>query len=289
MLVHSQSSVFGIHLKLCILSADLNMAIPSGPFSPADILNLKWKEFNSTFSGSLEVLRRENAFFDLTLVTEDGMVLNAHKVVLSSSSMFFKSVLMKLHSQQNPCIYLSGVSGPNLQVIMDFVYKGEVKIHQQQMDSFLSVAAKLQISGLMAKKSEPISQPPVILPPDFEAIQNSLYEEFNFPQFPESATGNALALNDPGMVDPTQNQSDVITNIDDLQNKIKELIDGTTCKVCGKNIKNRYALVGHVETHIEGLIYSCNLCNKQYSSRDALRVHNYRCPAQKNKNLSLES
>ena len=211
--------------------------------------------------------------------------MNAHKVVLSSSSMFFKFVLMKLHSQQNPCLYLSGVSGPNLQVIMDFIYKGEVRIHQQMMDTFLNVAAKLQISGLMAKRPEP-TQPPVILPPDFEAIQNSLYEEFSVPQFPEPNTTKALALNDP---EPAQNQNpDVITNIDDLQNKIKDLIDGTTCKVCGKNIKNRYALVGHVETHIEGLIYSCNLCNKEYSSRDALRVHNYRCPVQKNKNLSLE-
>ena len=270
------------------------MAAPTGQYNPADILSLTWKEFNSTFSGSLEALRRENAFFDVTLVTEDDMVMNAHKVVLSSSSIFFKSVLMKLNSQPNPCLYLSGVSGPDLQVIMDFIYKGEARLYQQQMDSFLMAAAKLKISGLMAnsksssKKLEPIlPPPPLVMPPDFQAIQDSLYQEFNVPQFPEPNTSNALALNEPGIVDPIQDQSQLITSTEELEKKVKELIDGITCKVCGKSIKNRFQLVGHVETHIEGLSYSCTLCDKQYSSRDALRVHNYRCKVQKNKALPM--
>ena len=272
------------------------MTAPTSKFSPADILSLTWKEFNSTFSGSLEAIRRENAFFDVTLVTEDDMVMNAHKVVLSSSSIFFKSVLMKLNSQQNPCLYLSGVSGPDLQVIMDFIYKGEARLYQQQMDSFLTAAAKLKISGLMSnkksssKKLEPIL-PPMVMPPDFQAIQDSLYQEFNVPQFPEPNTSNALALNEPGIVEtiahPIQDESQIVTSAAELEKKVKELIDGTTCKVCGKSIKNRFQLVGHVETHIEGLSYSCTLCDKQYSSRDALRVHNYRCPATRNQTLPM--
>ena len=277
-----------------LLIYKFNMAAPTRQYSPADILSLTWKEFNSTFSGSLETLRRENAFYDVTLVTEDDMVMNAHKVVLSSSSLFFKSVLMKLNSLQNPCLYLGGVSGPDLQVIMDFIYKGEARLYQQHMDSFLNAAAKLKISGLMSNtkpstnKLEP-RLPPLVMPPDFQAIQNSLYEEFNVPQFPEPNISKALAVNEPGLVDPTQDQSPVVASIADLENKVKELIDGTTCKVCGKNIKNRYQLVGHVETHIEGLSYSCTLCDKQYSSRDSLRVHNYRCSVQKNKTLPMGS
>ena len=269
------------------------MAVPTGQYSPADILSLTWKEFNSTFSGSLEALRREHAFFDVTLVTEDDMVMNAHKVVLSSSSLFFKSVLMKLNSQQNPCLYLSGVNGGDLQIIMDFIYKGEARIYQQQMDSFLSAAAKLKISGLIANNKAPPkkterSKPPVpVMPQNFQAIQNSLYEEFNVPTFSEPNTSNTLALNDP--VDlPQESQNLMVASTAELENKIKELIDNTTCKVCGKEIKNRYQLIGHVETHIEGLSYSCTLCDKQYRSRDALRVHNYRCPVLKNNKTTTE-
>ena len=46
------------------------------------------------------------------------------------------------------------------------------------------------------------------------------------------------------------------------------------CKVCGKegignNIKN------HIETnHLEGIIIPCNLCDKTFRSRNALRQHN---------------
>ena len=47
---------------------------------------------------------------------------------------------------------------------MDYIYKGEVQIYQEQLDDFLQVAQKLQIAGLVSSnsnkdvKNEPIIQ-----------------------------------------------------------------------------------------------------------------------------------
>ena len=32
----------------------------------------------------------------------------------------------------------------------------------------------------------------------------------------------------------------------------------------------------HVETHLEGLCYTCTLCNKEFRSKDSLTNHNFR-------------
>ena len=43
------------------------------------------------------------------------------------------------------------------------------------------------------------------------------------------------------------------------------------CKVCGKTMKKD--MRRHAERHIEGMPYSCNLCDKTFSHRVGLRQH----------------
>ena len=46
------------------------------------------------------------------------------------------------------------------------------------------------------------------------------------------------------------------------------------CKVCGKEGMN-HAIKDHIEAnHIEGIVIPCNLCEKTFRSRNALRSHN---------------
>ena len=125
---------------------------------------LAWTEFQSTFSSSLELLRRENAFHDVTLVSDDEVHLNAHKVVLSAASLFFKR-LLKRHPHQNPLLYLNGVQASDLQFILDYVYQGEVHLYQHQVNSFLVAAAKLKIAGLTNLATQQVGQEDFLLNP----------------------------------------------------------------------------------------------------------------------------
>ena len=48
------------------------------------------------------------------------------------------------------------------------------------------------------------------------------------------------------------------------------------CKLCGyKSVKKTHVAL-HIETHIEGLSYSCSVCEKTFRLRDSLRKHKYR-------------
>ena len=57
------------------------------------------------------------------------------------------------------------------------------------------------------------------------------------------------------------------------------------CKVCGYKSKSKDHVRIHVETHIEGLEYVCDLCGKITKTSAAFGVHQYRC----SKKLSLSN
>ena len=54
--------------------------------------NLKWKDFQTNVVKSLSEFR--NQFADVTLSSDDGKLFKSHKLVLSSSSDYFKEVLI---------------------------------------------------------------------------------------------------------------------------------------------------------------------------------------------------
>ena len=118
---------------------------------------LRWNDFQTTVSQSFGLLRKEEDFFDVTLVSDDEVQISAHKLVLASSSSFFKSVLRK-SPHSHPLIYLSGVDSANLEFILNYIYQGEVNIYQEQLDTFLDIAQKLKVSSLISDgKEEPHS------------------------------------------------------------------------------------------------------------------------------------
>ena len=103
----------------------------SHPVKMSDRFQFKWNDFHSTVSQSFGALRREAELFDVTLVSEDEVQMSAHKLVLSASSSFFKSVLRK-NPQSHPLIYLTGVTSRNLLNLLNYVYQGQVELRVQQ-------------------------------------------------------------------------------------------------------------------------------------------------------------
>ena len=117
---------------------------------------LRWNDFESNVSGSFRELREDSDFFDVTLATSDSgaRTLQAHKVILSACSTFFKQMLRqqsRVHSHPHPFIYLRGVTYNDLLSVLDFMYHGEVNVAQDDLNSFLAVAEELQIKGLTNK------------------------------------------------------------------------------------------------------------------------------------------
>ena len=109
--------------------------------------SLKWNGFQSCAANSFKQLRKFNEFNDVTLVCDDYKQMSAHKLILSSCSTYFKTVLSQTN-HPNPMICLDGISSQELNSILDYIYNGEVLIGHDEIDQFLKIAARLKLGGL---------------------------------------------------------------------------------------------------------------------------------------------
>jgi len=113
---------------------------------------LRWNDFESNISVAFRELREDKDFFDVTLACDDEQI-QAHKVILSACSPFFRTIL-KRNSHDHPLLYLKGVKYIDLVSVLNFMYHGEVNVSQEELNSFLAIAEELKVKGLTQNKSE---------------------------------------------------------------------------------------------------------------------------------------
>ncbi|KAE8747853.1 hypothetical protein FOCC_FOCC005465 [Frankliniella occidentalis] len=107
---------------------------------------LRWNNHQNTLISVFDTLLEGEILVDCTLAAE-GKFLRAHKVVLSACSPFF-SDLLRQHYEQHPILIMKDVKFDQLKAMLDYMYRGEVKISQDQLGTFLKAAESLQIKGL---------------------------------------------------------------------------------------------------------------------------------------------
>jgi len=113
---------------------------------------LRWNDFESNISGAFRELREDKDFFDVTLACDDEQ-LQAHKVILSACSPFFRTILRR-NKHEHPLLYLKGVKYVDLVSVLNFMYHGEVNVAQEELNSFLAVAEDLKVKGLTQGNTE---------------------------------------------------------------------------------------------------------------------------------------
>ena len=80
-----------------------------------------------------------------------------------------------------------------------------------------------------------------------------------------------------------------MNSTEDIDRQLDELIqkEGSQyrCKPCGKMSSRKYHAYEHAETHMEGLSFNCQMCDKTFRSRSSYRQHiTQRCPLRNNDN-----
>ena len=256
---------------------------------------LKWNDFQQNIVGSFQDLRNETEFADVTLVCEEDQHIEAHRIILSACSPFFRTVL-KRKKHSHPWIYMRGLKAKDLVSIVDFIYHGEANVLQEDLDGFLALAEELQLNGLTGSQSEifdekeetskmskipkPIMRKSLKLEPKLNASQNT---NININEsFDENDTNtwdvNSVVPFDTGVM----NLSGDLAK-EDLEAKkmsmIERVEDGSSnwrCTVCGKITKVGSSIQDmkrHTETHLEGASYPYNQCGKVSRSSNALKCH----------------
>ena len=241
-----------------------------------------WNRYYSNINSAFASLREENDFADVTLACEDGQQIEAHKVILASSSPFFQNLLKK-NKHPHPLIYLKGVKHEILLAVVDILYFGEANVFQDNLDSFLIIAEELQLKGLMGKTDERVDDAEKY-PPSQKLHTVNAEAKTHKTNFKKETSNNKIvtAEDSSAVAIPSSYSGDV----DQLEEMVKSMMEKSEnnypnqnikadrCKVCGKEGKGN-AIKDHIEAnHIEGIVLPCNFCEKTFRSRNALRHHN---------------
>ena len=245
---------------------------------------LKWNDFETNVSKSFANLRTETQLFDVTLVGQDQRKVSAHRLVLSACSDFFKNIFYS-NTHSHPMLYLDGVDSSDINLMLDYMYQGEVQIQQEQLDRFLDRANKFKLEGLMGMGSD------VEHSDDMNTDNSKQYEEgrkqnkevniFLQEQSLEKNSGSQNFTPKPKKeraIKVLQDSSQMIdaTNMDVTQ-LYQEFIakeDGKfKCTVCEKTMGHKGSMTRHVEMHMSGLSYECKNCGETFRSRVILMHH----------------
>uniref|UniRef100_T1INN2 BTB domain-containing protein n=1 Tax=Strigamia maritima TaxID=126957 RepID=T1INN2_STRMM len=107
---------------------------------------LKWNNHQSNMLVVFDQLLQNEAFVDVTLACE-GISLKAHKMVLSACSPYFQNLFLE-NPCKHPIVILNSIRYCDLKAIVDFMYKGEVNVSQEQLSALLKTADALKVKGL---------------------------------------------------------------------------------------------------------------------------------------------
>jgi len=165
---------------------------------------LRWNDFESNISLAFRELREDKDFFDVTLACEDDQI-QAHKVILSACSPFFRTVL-KRNPHERPLLYLKGVRYLDIAAVLNFMYHGEVNIAQENLNTFLAVAEDLQVKGLTQNNSENLPNNPKVPTVNTERTQNIPSPKRLKPSAPIQAKPTLLTEDDIEEVVPIKSE-----------------------------------------------------------------------------------
>jgi hypothetical protein len=93
---------------------------------------------------------KDESMTDVSLMCDDG-IIKAHRMVLSACSPYFKTLFDKMpnHFNYYPIVILKDTPINDLRAIIEFIYRGEVTVAQEQLESVIKNGESLQIKGLI--------------------------------------------------------------------------------------------------------------------------------------------
>jgi hypothetical protein len=120
--------------------------------SPPQQFCLRWNNYQSNLTNVFDQLLQSEAFVDVTLAC-DGHSVKAHKMVLSACSPYFQTLFFE-NPCRHPIVILKDIKWPELKAAVEFMYRGEINVLQEQIGPLLKVAETLKIRGLADVNNE---------------------------------------------------------------------------------------------------------------------------------------
>ena len=244
-------------------------------------------DFDANLVTSLPELKDSEEFFDVTLVSDDETPVQAHKVILSASSPFFRKVL-KFNQSTSPLLYIRGLSSKDLANVVEFLYKGEVTVAQENLDKFLKVSKDLKLKGMYENEEVDLFEWTPL-----DSVESPKKEEVT-KEKKESKRNTAVKLEDNIMEDKVElpveasaqeNNSIIAEDSIYVENQCNEDYDAKLseimfkedrmwhCKKCGETKNKKSNIKSHIEINHLDVSQQCTLCDVVLKNKPSLYNH----------------
>ena len=224
----------------------------------AQKIQFSWDNFQGNLQRSFQDLYRDPEFADVTLLSDDLVSIQSHRVILSSSS----PLLNKILSFNNPVLYLKGVRNEELQPLLEFIYTGSVKIEENNVDNFMKTAKELQIKGLSSKQVKELTQ----------VIQHEEEEQDST----DGQTSQDQNYKNKELLAPLHTQS--VLNNDKINESDNHLPTTSQkkkyqCIQCDYSTNFKHSLKRHAAARHKPEVFSCVECDYETTEGPYLEIH----------------
>ena len=239
---------------------------------------LNFKEHSDNIVSTLSQLQKNQDFCDVTLVSDDGQQLGAHKIILCAGSGFFLQ-LFSNNFNSHSMIYLRGITSYLLDSILTFIYEGKTSVNTENLKDFLVLASELKVKG-----SENISYSNFEISSKLKLDSSPINQETSVENNAQNQVPNISQQKEHtfAFVDYKENHSEqnfkikTVTNYETLFEPGKSKID---MKIQEKEKKIKYRIENRVRVKKEKeRKYVCNIPNCGYITNRMgnLKNHTYR-------------
>ena len=261
-------------------------------------LHLKWDDFQNNVTLTFQELQLRADFSDVTLVSGDGQKIEAHKLILTCGSNFFRAVLAE-NQNSHPLIYMRGTEGKVLANVVAFIYHGQVRtpeidplqiapqvnLPENELNDFIQFATELQLKGVEVTeehRSQFQDSRTNLQQRETSTMNKSINsEKTKKVHTPEILSEKSSFEGNPDVSGLRIDENTTVVKFKEknptLEEKIQALVvrsdRGWSCNACDKvNIK-KGKIKKHVETHIDGFAHLCPHCEKMCKTSNGLEVH----------------
>ena len=171
---------------------------------------LKWNDHHNSFFSIVQDLCASELLTDVTLACGSGdpIIFEAHKLMLSVCSTFFRNILTRKRAdryQAHPIVFLKDVEPRHMEQLLQYMYRGEINVLQNDLGPLIETARALQVKGLAdappgtgasEKKPKLLHQLPTLqqhLPPPLKKAKTNHQKKESRNQHPQLPPTSHLA------------------------------------------------------------------------------------------------